>query len=600
MKAPSTGRGPVLALAATVVAAFALYTALGSMVDVPRVHPDELRYALAGSSLAEGEGVLNRGVRSGFGPVHAAVLASALLVTGDRESAYPLWKAMNALLFALAAIPLYLLARRLLRPWWSVAAAALSMLIPSAIYVSVVMTESVSFFAACWAFLAVVLAVERPSVGRQLAAVATIGVATATRSQFGVLFVAFVAALVGSWLLQRERPALREWCRGLWPTLGVIALGVLAFVARPLLTWTSPSESLGPYRQLWTGYEPLAVAKWTVYHLADLELYLAVIPFAVAPVVLWRLFAQGRGGNQRQAAFAVSFVTVNVAFLLVAGAFSSLPYGYDRLHDRYLFYVVPLWIVCFAVWLADGLPRPLVALATGIGLALVLPAVLPFRQLANEAGVDTVPGALWVWLESRTAGPNPVSGRSLLVLFVVGLLLAAAVVPRRYRVALPAAVLVVFAATSILAWDRMIGAPEDAVFDGGLERAWIDRRVGANAEVAKLYITTQRCPTSTVTWHSLLLTEFFNDTVERAALIGDSLADGIPLERVDVVDGALVDQESGDPFVADYVYTQPGIDLDGDRVATGTNAGLVLWRIAGPVRLTNARTSDEVRTADCA
>ena len=42
------------------IGAFALYTQLGSMVDVPRVHPDELRYALAGSSLADGEGVLNR------------------------------------------------------------------------------------------------------------------------------------------------------------------------------------------------------------------------------------------------------------------------------------------------------------------------------------------------------------------------------------------------------------------------------------------------------------------------------------------------------------------------------------------------------------
>ncbi len=176
------------------------------MVDVPRVHPDELRYALAGSSVAEGEGVLNRGERSGFGPVHAAVLAAVLVVTGDREDAYPLWKVTNALLFALSAIPIYLLARRLLRPWWSVGVAALSLAIPSAIYVSVVMTESVSFFAAMWSILAIVLAVERPSVARQLAVVATIGVATATRAQFGVLFAAFVAALVGHWAARTRAP----------------------------------------------------------------------------------------------------------------------------------------------------------------------------------------------------------------------------------------------------------------------------------------------------------------------------------------------------------------------------------------------------------
>ena len=34
---------------------------------------------------------------------------------------------MNALFFALSAIPVYLLARRLVSPWWSVLAAGLSL-----------------------------------------------------------------------------------------------------------------------------------------------------------------------------------------------------------------------------------------------------------------------------------------------------------------------------------------------------------------------------------------------------------------------------------------------------------------------------------------
>ena len=581
------------------IAVFAVYAYLASRVEVPRVHPDELRYALAGSSLADFEGVLNRGVRSGFGPVHAALLASVLFVTGDRETAYPLWKAMNVLLFVLSAIPLYLLARRLLAPWWSVLAAGLSLAIPSVIYVSVVMTESASFFVACWAMLAIVLAVERPSVGRQLAAVAAIGVATATRSQFAVFFVAFVAALVGNWALARDRSPLGAEVRRLWPTLGVIVLGVLAFLARPLVTWSSPSESLGPYRDLWTGYDPLQVAKWTLYHAADLELYLAVVPFAVAPIVLWRLLARARGGARQEGAFAMSFVTLNLAFFLVAGAFSSLPYGYDRLHDRYLFYVVPLWLIVFVVWLADGLPRPLVATAVGVGAAVVLPAILPFRQLANEAGVDTVPGALWVWLEAQTAGPGITSARALLAVFVVGLLGAVVLLPRRLWPALAVAVLTVFVTTSVLAWDRMIGAPEDAVYAGGLDRSWIDDNVPADASVTKLYIESPRCGTSTITRHALFLTEFFNDSVRSAAYIGDSLPDGIPIDRVDVEDGALV-LESGDPLVADYVFTQPGIELNGMEVAAGTNANLVLWRIGGPVRVTNARTNEDVRTVDCA
>ena len=392
---------------------------------------------------------------------------------------------------------------------------------------------------------------------------------------------------------------MRAELRELWPTLGVIALGVLAFLSRPLVTWSSPSESLGPYRDLWTGYDPLQVAKWTLYHAADLELYLAVAPFAVAPIVLWRLFARGREGARREGAFAVAFVSLNLAFLLLAGAFSSLPYGYDRLHDRYLFYVVPLWLVAFVVWLSDGLPRPAVALATGVGFAVVLPAILPFRQLANEAGVDTVPGALWVWLERETAGPGVLSARGLLAAFVIAFLAAIVLLPRRMWPALPVAVLAVFVVTSVLAWDRMIGAPEDAVYAGGLDRSWIDATIPEGARVTKLYIESPRCPTSSVTRHALFLTEFFNDTVHRAAYIGDSVPDGIPIDRVDLEDGALV-LESGGPLVADYVFTQPGIELNGEQVATGTNADLVLWRVGGPVRVTNASTNDDVRTADCA
>jgi hypothetical protein len=232
--------------------------------------------------------------------------------------------------------------------------------------------------------------------------------------------------------------------------------------------------------------------------------------------------------------------------------------------------------------------------------ALVLPAILPFRQLANEAGVDTVPGALWVWLEQQTAGPNPVSARVLLVAFVVGLVAAVVFLPRRYGWALPAAVLAVFLTTSVLAWDRMIGAPEDRVFEGGLTRSWIDERVPADARVWKLYIASESCPIGTLAWHSFFVTEFFNDSVRRAAFIGDSLADGIPIERVDLAAGELMLERGGGPLVADYVFTQPGLELDGEEIARGTNADLVLWRVGGPVRVLNAQTNEEIRTADCA
>ena len=154
-----------------------------------------------------------------------------------------------------------------------------------------------------------------------------------------------------------------------------------------------------------------------------------------------------------------------------------------------------------------------------------------------------MPGALWVWVESQVAGPGPLSGSRLLAVVRVALLLAAVLVPRRAALALAGrrarrASLV----TSVLAWERLIDAPEDAVFAGGLERSWIDDAVAADASVTKLYIETPRARRRRSTRHALFLTEAFNATVDRAAYIGDSVPDGLPIERVDVgADGTLRD-----------------------------------------------------------
>ena len=47
---------------------------------------------------------------------------------------------------------------------------------------------------------------------------------------------------------------------------------------------------------------------------------------------------------------------------------------------------------------------------------------------------------------------------------------------------------------------------------------------------------------------------------------------------------------------ADYVYTQPGVELVGRRVGTGTAADLVLWQTDGAVRTPGA--ADDRRRAD--
>ena len=202
---------------------------------------------------------------------------------------------------------------------------------------------------------------------------------------------------------------------------------------------------------------------------------------------------------------------------------------------------------------------------------------------------------------AELAGPGPASGRLALLAFVLALLAATVFLPRRVaRVALPATVAVVLLLASAFAWERLIDAPEDLVFAGGLERAWIDERVGTDASVTKLYLESESCPASAVTRHALFLTEFFNSAVDRAAYIDGSVPDGIPLERVNVARDGTLELSPGSPLVAEYVYTQPGIELAGRRLATGTAASLELWQVGGPVRIVGASANEDVRTRDCA
>jgi|GEM_PF-1212849 len=595
----ANGRAPVIGLGLVVVGAFAVYTLLSRGVDGPRVHPDEELYTMAASSLATGQGLTLRGEHFGFGPLLPVVLAAIIRLAGNVDSAYEWFKVANAWCFALTAVPVYLLARRLVSAWWAVLAAALSVAIPSSISVGTVMTESLSYLATAWAIYAIALALERPSVLRQLALLTATAAAFLIRPQFGILYATWIGALAVLWLIAPwTRPRTRPDIVRFWPTAVPLVVGVVAFAAR-LAAGGAASDSFGAYAVLWRGYDPLEVGKWFVYHLGDFAVYLAIVPVAVAPIVLWRLALDGRAGSRSAAAFVALFAAANVTGLLVVAAFASSPWGFDRLHDRYGFYLLPLWLIGFVVWLASGLPRPLLATAIGTALALALPLILPFGQLANEAGIDTVPGALWVQAQERTAGPGPASGTLVLAIFVVGLLAATLFLPRRIaRIALPVAVAATLVVTSYFAWERMAGAPEDEVFAGGFDRAWIDEHVSNAASVTKLYADTS-CG-SALQRHALYLTEFFNSTVDRAAYLDGSVPDGLPSKRVDVARSGALELSPGTPLVAEYVYTQPGIQLAGRRVTDGTAANLVLWHVGGPVRVVGASSNAELRRNACA
>ena len=240
---------------------------------------------------------------------------------------------------------------------------------------------------------------------------AAIAAAFLTRPQLGALYAS---------LARRARARLARRCRRggrgratislrLWPS-ALPPLLAAAVLGGRLLSGTSPSESLGAYWELWRGYDPCRSRSGSSTTSPTSRSTSRSSPSRSRRSCSRACSAAAGPGTRGPRRTPRSSSRANAVGLLVVAAFTSTPYGYDRLHDRYAFYLFPLWLILFVRWLADGLPRPLVATAIGVGLALVLPAILPFRQLANEAGIDTVPGALWVWLESAGRRPGRAVG----------------------------------------------------------------------------------------------------------------------------------------------------------------------------------------------
>ena len=129
-------------LVAIVALSTGIRIALGRHVIAPWIMVDELIYSELAKSFAAGGHFQIRGVSSnGYGFVYPALIAPAWRLFGPMPMVYGAAKAINAFVMSLAAIPGYYLARRLLSPGLSLCAAVLTVIVPSMLYTSTLMTE---------------------------------------------------------------------------------------------------------------------------------------------------------------------------------------------------------------------------------------------------------------------------------------------------------------------------------------------------------------------------------------------------------------------------------------------------------------------------
>lgn len=562
-------------LGAIVVVSAGVRFAFARRIAAPWIMVDELIYSDLAKSFAETGRFLLRGdAANGYGVVYPALIAPAFKAFADVPTAYGAAKAINSLLFSLAAVPCYLLARRVVSLPYALLAAVLALAIPSGLYAGTLMTENAFYPLSLLVALALVLVLEQPTVARTLWLLAAIGLAFLTRAQAAAYVPAALAApfLLGAgW-----RATLVRFRRFYGVVVGGALLAVLAQGARG----QGPTELLGAYQAAGhSRYTFGGVAKWFAYHLVELDVYVCLLPAAALVVLLVHL----RSLDSRARAFVAA--TASIAFWLVleVATFASGNTFPQRIEERNMFYVAPLLLVAFVLWIERGMWRGRLAAVVAAGLAAV-PVVLPYGDLiGDQARSDTLQVLAWWWLLDHGVAAGQVRW-----VIVAGAAAAAAlflVVPRRFALVLPAALLVYFGVTTAAIENGRNGLHRTSVgwLYGGIarpDRDWIDAAVGHDADVAALHVDARNAD-APVIW----LNEFFNRSVRDVYDVSiGPLPGGLPETRVhtDPDTGLLLDGTR--ELRHAYALAPVSYRLAARPVATDRRLGVVLYRARGPLR----------------
>ena len=571
-------RVPIWAWLAGLVVLSALFRyGLSRRVVAPWIMVDELIYSELAKSFAQSGHFLIRDVHSGaYGVVYPLLIAPAWRVFNSVPDAYAAAKTIGSVLMSLTAIPVYFLARRVLRPIPSLLAALLAVAVPSLMYTGTLMTETVFYPLFACVALALVLALERPTIQRQLVLIGLCVLAFLTRSQAIVLIPAVATApLLLAWLDRRRLRMLVDF-RVLY---GVLAAGVVGVLVVQLARGHSPYDVLGSYSV--TGhatYRPDQVLKWVLYHVAELDLYLGIVPFAA--LVLLTFVARSLDRPLR--VFLAAALPLTAWLVLEVGAFASALS--PRIQERNLFYVAPLFLIALLAWIERGMPRPPRAAATAAVLAAALPGALPYHRLIDvPAESDTLALLPLWWLQETVVGMDTIPVVVVVAAAAIGLLFFS--ISPRYALVLPAVVLLwfAFATERIERFDH--GFPKasiGALYQGitAPRRDWVDAAVGRNADVAFVFSGKDKTHHPDTLWEN----EFYNRRIGPVYDLRQPSMGGLPETHVTQrADGVLL--ADGKPVRHAYVLSEESVPLAGAVVARDDLKGMALRRTHGFVRI---------------
>lgn len=412
-------------------------------IPSPWITPDEETYAALGRSLYQTGRFEVLGHGADFLSLVYPIVAGAPLSLFAAEHGYIALKAVQAVLASLTAVPVYLWGRSLMAPRWALAAAALTLAVPGLAYTGFVMTEIVFYCLVVLCAWTAARALARPTLDAQALAVGTLLLAMLTRFQAIVLAPAFVLALLLK--LVFERASLAR-VRAFAPSLaGLVAIAAVWIVYQR--TAGGGGGVLGSYSLVGrVSYSAGDVARFVVYHLADLVLLVALFPLVALTVLAADAFAGRERSEEARALLAVT-ASYLVCFAVEVGLFTSRLT--DRIGERYLLGLAPLLFLALGLWLDRGAPRPRAVTAAAGALIVALLATFPFGRFVVEAAAPDSPSLIPLYrLRGALLGSQL---RLVVVLVAVALLVVLVIVPRRLGWILPAIAFAILVGSSISA-----------------------------------------------------------------------------------------------------------------------------------------------------
>jgi hypothetical protein len=417
------------------------------------------------------------------------------------------------------------------------------------------------------------LALERPTLLRVGLLVALLGLAFATRVQAVAIVPAVLLAplLLAFFSRNRLREALARY-RLLYAVL--LGLGVLLIGAQ-LATGGSLEDLLGAYSPVGdASYDAGEVLRYLVWHVAELDLYLLFVPVAATIV----LVGTARSLDPPLQAFLAATVALTLFVVPVVAAFASV--FSDRIEERNLFYLAPLYMIALLAWIERGAPRPRVLAPVAATVSALLVLVIPFERFLTTSAITDTLMLLPFWSlqdHIRSGWIEPAA-------FALAAALAAAFlfVPRRRAVALPLLVLGLWAVVFKPIWWGTHGFERfsrGSLFQGirAPEKDWVDRALPAGTEAAFLW--TGRTDRLTVNQN-----EFFSRGVGPVYYVDRPTPGGLPERRVaiDRKTGAVT-LPGGAPVDDAYVLADSSFEPDGEAIARDRGWGITLWRVDRPL-----------------